>query len=728
MSPNTTYYLRAAAVWGTTPVYAATVLSTSTLSPLVAGTTVYQSVLNVSVSWVPLRASPPAASSTSAEGYVVQVSSLANFSTLSASSFTPNVALSTLSFSGLTVGVTYYFRVGTLNWDGVADYASTASFTPIDIWTPSAVTDLRANSDVKGNMFLKWTAPDSNNHYFASSSAASGYQIRIATFPIVHGSTAAWWNGAMDVGALPAPSISTAPPTPAFPGTAQNLLVHQLWPGVTYYALLVSSDEAGNISAFSNEASTFVFDPPPLPPLNLSAVQYSSASVFVSWSSVTAFAYDLDYYKIYFDSTPPYNFSHASTAIVSVAATSATITGLNPATYIFKVTVVDRGVPRYPLGVALESVAASSVTVKVQVYMHQPQEPYGVALISGSGIAALRWMPVVRFADLTPFAASSAPAPGELTGYSIYRSTSWVPGAWLGSWTDVADLSTATLAWTDPASVPTAYYYVCSKNSTAMSNRSTVVTTANGSAYIVAPDNMSYFQVLAPAVAPLEGVAKVADSAYLITVSSRTQDVGELNGRVLESIEFDSYMGGLSPEPSFTISSPGVLSLHYDVTSSSLVASAAAAGKPAAPSLSNTSVYWFNGTNWVQLYGTLNTVSQTMTIQTKYFGRYELRTVERTGGFSFNVGGVSNRFITPNGDRRNDNVVFTFDNPNNSNVSAKIFDLRGRVVAGSLPRGPVSNSLIWDGTSAGRAVPGGVYIYQIQAEGQSFSGTLVIIK
>jgi hypothetical protein len=40
----------------------------------------------------------------------------------------------------------------------------------------------------------------------------------------------------------------------------------------------------------------------------------------------------------------------------------------------------------------------------------------------------------------------------------------------------------------------------------------------------------------------------------------------------------------------------------------------------------------------------------------------------------------------------------------------------------------VQNSLQWDGTAGGRAIPGGVYIYQLEGEGQSFTGTIVILK
>ena len=35
---------------------------------------------------------------------------------------------------------------------------------------------------------------------------------------------------------------------------------------------------------------------------------------------------------------------------------------------------------------------------------------------------------------------------------------------------------------------------------------------------------------------------------------------------------------------------------------------------------------------------------------------------------------------------------------------------------------------MWDGKAGGRAVDGGVYVYQIRAEGRAFNGTLVVIR
>lgn len=102
-------------------------------------------------------------------------------------------------------------------------------------------------------------------------------------------------------------------------------------------------------------------------------------------------------------------------------------------------------------------------------------------------------------------------------------------------------------------------------------------------------------------------------------------------------------------------------------------------------------------------------------------------------GFSFDSGsGISNRFITPNGDTFNDSVIFTFDNPRDSSVTGSIFDLRGHLVA-NLAVGPTiiastQATLMWDGKMGGQAVSGGIYIYVIQSEETVVSGTVVVIR
>ena len=501
---NTTYYLRAGALWGPIYVYSPTVISTSTWSQLAAGTTAYQlSLSSVAVNWIPLPASPPAASSISAEGYLAQASTAADFSGTVFSSQTAGVSLSTLTLSGLIEGSTYFFRVGTLNWDGVPNFAASISF------------------------------------------------------------------------------------------------IH---------------------------------------------------------------------------------------------------------------------------------------------FIRVPQQPFGIAIATTAAGVELAWLPVERYADRTSFMVPTHPTIDELNGYIVSRATLPVTAPWA----DVAYLSSGTLNFTDTTGGASYYYSVRAGNISGLSERSVIRSAGSMDAYLVAPDGLSYFDIPAADVAQVEGAtANVPqsltatanmNSAYVIEVSNRAQDLGTLAGRVVQSVEFDPYQGGFVLSPAFMMSGQGTLRLHYAISGSGNVASASLRpGTVVNPTPTNMSVYWYNGRTWVQLYGTLDTTTQSMIIRTQFFGQYQLRTVERTGGFAFSQSGISNRFLSPNGDHKNDNVVFYFDNPQDSAVTGKIFDLRGRLVASSLPAGPISSatgqeSLIWDGMDGGRSVPGGVYIYQIQCEGQTFTGTVVVIK
>ncbi|MFH2202159.1 MAG: gliding motility-associated C-terminal domain-containing protein [Elusimicrobiota bacterium] len=92
--------------------------------------------------------------------------------------------------------------------------------------------------------------------------------------------------------------------------------------------------------------------------------------------------------------------------------------------------------------------------------------------------------------------------------------------------------------------------------------------------------------------------------------------------------------------------------------------------------------------------------------------------------------GLSNRMLTPNGDNRNDNVVFTFTNPRDSVVSGRVYDLKGGLVA-RMQKHPALDPrfhLYWDGKANGRQAAPGVYIYQLEAENRIFTGTVVVVR
>jgi hypothetical protein len=112
------------------------------------------------------------------------------------------------------------------------------------------------------------------------------------------------------------------------------------------------------------------------------------------------------------------------------------------------------------------------------------------------------------------------------------------------------------------------------------------------------------------------------------------------------------------------------------------------------------------------------------------------------GGFQFF--GPLSRFLTPNGSY-NRYAVFCFDNPSDSGVEGKIFTMFGSQVADmgaqqvipnpgpsdtGCPAGVLNNAyfLRWDGRANGVIVHSGLYVYQIKAEGLTFSGTLLVVR
>jgi len=192
LSPNTTYFIRVGALFGATTAYANTTpISTSTLAQPVTGTAIsYVGISSATISWTALPASP---SSSTAEGYRVDASSDPAFGSIAASSITTNVNVSSLTLTGLVGPTTYYFRVGTLNWNGVANNGSVPGSAYISTW-PNSYLYRRAividhtkvpNTDQTNFPFLfrgtyTFLATQANGGVVVST---SGYDIVFSTDP-----------------------------------------------------------------------------------------------------------------------------------------------------------------------------------------------------------------------------------------------------------------------------------------------------------------------------------------------------------------------------------------------------------------------------------------------------------------------------------------------------------------------------------------------------------------
>ncbi|MBI4347816.1 MAG: fibronectin type III domain-containing protein [Elusimicrobia bacterium] len=383
-----------------------------------------------------------------------------------------------------------------------------------------------------------------------------------------------------------------------------------------------------------------------------------------------------------------------------------------------------------------------SVVVSTQVFLDlPPNAPAGLSsfLSPDRKQFAISWNPVVSNDDGTLFASTSTPKTVEVTRYDVFRSTS----VERGGWTRVSSSPVSGNFFTETIPDPnqTFFYRVASVDSFERSQRSLVIDT-QGEFYVLSPDDISRFRFTsALSKELLSGGNKYASDLTIraSTLSATGQD------RVFKATEFDVVkLPGNEPVKDFTFSQANAeLALHYDVVNGFVVpsdAAAALASGGAAPTgepLGGTirageadrqlGMYWNNGQKFVKLFGRVDTGAQLVRIQTSMPGTYQVRGLTRQSAFDFDLSGISNKAITPNGDGRNDQVIFTFDNPRDSLISGEVFDVNGARIAAMTP-GPLGNTLKWDGTANGRAVPSGVYVYQIRGEAKTFNGTVVVIR
>ncbi|MFH2203825.1 MAG: fibronectin type III domain-containing protein, partial [Elusimicrobiota bacterium] len=198
LSANTTYYFRVGSLLNQADTVYSTTVSSPTLPPTVSGLD-FKSVSRTSatVTWYPLPSAPLSAT---AEGYVVEASTAADFMTVIRSSATDNVALSTLTVSALKMQTTYYFRIGTLGHDGRVNYSASGSTLTPGFFAPQqpAYANIMPSS-----ITVTWGVPpppavDSYRLYASTAPDFSGVEITSQTFDVVNVTTLTVYSPALD--------------------------------------------------------------------------------------------------------------------------------------------------------------------------------------------------------------------------------------------------------------------------------------------------------------------------------------------------------------------------------------------------------------------------------------------------------------------------------------------------------------------------------------------------
>ncbi|MBI4425935.1 MAG: gliding motility-associated C-terminal domain-containing protein, partial [Elusimicrobia bacterium] len=746
LDANATYFLRVGALWnGATAYVQASPASTATWAEAVAGqlTAVYGT--SATVSWTPLPPSPPASSG---EGYRLEASTAPDFSGAVASSSTLDVGADRLGVSGLSVDTVYFFRLASLNWNGAPHFAvagstrvgpppADARVTGVGVstlsvaWSEVGATDgyeARAStaSDFSGAAFSSVTASwlgealelsglSPNTTYFVRAGSlwdgATAFAQSIATVtlapPPAGGQFLSLWQSSITVGFAPVaaagyrleastspdlsePRTSAATADPA----ATAVAIDGLYGNVTYYFRLAALNWAGAPS-YAAVGSTRI-------PVFVHG--FGGASGFrvakLAWSDLSALEKGPQFvgYNLYRASESAGPFS----LLASTPATSYTDTAvLVGATYYYQIVAETR-----------PSVDADrSSTTVLLVGSAPPRKPVGLrGTPLDPSTVRLGWLPVTAFDNGVAFESSTAPATGELSDYDLYRATAPFGAAW----TLAASVSSGTLSWDAPASTSTAFYYQLRGRNRFYQGEPSMPLSAAGQAVAQAPGAGAVVEIPGAVVASLAGASEA--TTVVVTLSTKPA----ASAATLQTLTIGTERGGQEiSNPQL----PGKVKVKFSYERDAGGSVVAAVD----PSPANLSVYWLNGVRWIQLYGTLHRATQEIAVDTEFGGDFELRFTERPTGFSADAAGLSNRTLTPNGDGFNDSVVVVFNNPRDSKVTGKVYDLRGKLVAPMTP-GPVANSLKWNGQADGQTAATGVYIYQLEAEGTVYNGTVLVVR
>ncbi len=578
--------------------------------------------------------------------------------------------------SGLTVGVTYYFGIKSIDLDAQISPIDTrvgtaqqAASKPLQTGggPPATPASLTAVAQSTGSLQWQWTA----------SGAASFYTLN------------------------------------AFPGgglIVQTPLLQYVESGFTPNTAVARTIRAGNgfgLSAPSPATTVYTLA---AVPTSLQVTRIGYGNLDIAWNASGNSAGTL--YR------PERSTDNVSfTPLTFVTSPSLTDTGLTPlTTYYYRVRAVN--------GDGVQTSTSATLAVFMPDDAMPPRAPLGFKgdLPANGQNFTLSWEAVTLNEDGTPIT--------DLAGYHIYRSSA-VGGSFVRLTT--APLSVPVFA--DQVNGQTFIYKVHAIDTHGNESADSLLADSSPEANVIFVGADGLSSVLMPR--DVNNLLRSGFNKYGVPLTLVLVEEPLANdGSIIRSVRLQLLRGdNLTPvnDLSFPVAHATV-SVGFDLINGEV----GRGGPSPAPQIaagvspSQLSLYWSNGVSWIKLGGVVNVPAQTVSVRTAFLGNYQLRSAPRAASLSLERTNVYPRVFTPNGDGLNDRVYFVLENPNNAGVHGEIFDKDGRHVA-TLPDpstiGGIGTTLIWDGHDAsGNVVPGGAYIYKITGEGQTFTGTVGVAR
>jgi len=756
LASDTTYYLRAGALYNGATTYAAGFLSTATLTSSITGAQIASVfTTSVTVNWMPLA---------SAQSYDLEASTSPDFNPIAASSTSSNVILSTLTVSGLTSNIHYFFRVGGLNWNAVPNFTPAGSATAgigVSPGNPTVstvfVTSITATwetvSNAMGYEVDASTAGDFTGTIFSSvafnTTAATltvGTAVPLAADTTYYLRIGALYNGATSfIDAVPASTTTLTTPiagaqiaqifansvtvnwpvlnsaqgykldastaadfTGAVSSSTTNinlstLTVSGLTAGTTYF-FHVGGLNWNDVANFSGAISTRT--PAGPAPINPTITAVIVTSITVTWGSVNSD----NGYSLEASTASTFTGAIFSSVTINGTLTTLQVSGLGPnTTYYLRVGSLWNGTTNYA-----DTVPASALTLAV-LTTGTPTRPFE---ITGS-FAGLGGSFIVSWRAVT---LNTSGQPTPIGYYTVERSADL-----MGPYAGIAMVDASTVSYTDITNSQTFYYRVkaADVNNNFSAPSDILDSSPQINRYVLAAEDPQTRLVI-PATINVELLA--GNNAYGdITIQLAHQPQNE-SGDVLFSYQITAARAATGdPLPNFAFSQTQMI---FQMHCPGVSGGALHLGAASASSNALVTPYWLNGPLAIALSNPVAASNQPLSVTARNMGDYQVRLAQSVGEFELLPGSPYPRILTPN---RPDNrrLFFFFANPSGQPVTASIYDMRGAKVRDLSADGlaPTTNSLVWDGRNTqGNIVPSGVYVYKLQAGGHALTGTVVVAR
>ncbi len=482
--------------------------------------------------------------------------------------------------------------------------------------------------------------------------------------------------------------------------------------GKTTYYYRVRAQNGENVpTSFDNAVSTLT---PPTIVTGLTATG-GDKQVSVDWNDVSDPA--INGYFVYRSSISAFS------PLLKVNMTALTSsyfldTGLtNGVTYYYAVTTVDANPAEGPFSNIVSARAAKPITKR-------PQEPTGIlGVLNSTGTFNITWTPVTMDLVLSTTV--------ELAAYRIYKSSAAEGPFYFRD----AVASTVTV-WNSLELVPPTVWYLVRAVDTSDNESDDsmhIETLAVPVLSAVSADETARVELSGEDTKILRAATNDRSEDLRVVVGRRAE---EEKGNVMASYEIKSFGAVTGSEIKDVKFKRPTVNLQFRFTKGlkAPYIKAGTAFRYAGSTLKDVGIFWHNTVEFVKFGGTINEFTGVVSMKTASpLGKYQVRQVLRATEFSI-MQITPRKIFTPNGDGVNDEITLFLENPNDSIISqAKIFDLTGAEVA-DFEQGIVAGaqgvvSLKWNGKDrSGNYVRSGVYVYQVQADGKTLNGTMVVAR